>query len=398
VVRILVSWELGGGLGHVTRLAPIAKRLLHDGHQIVAAVRDPMLCYPHFQNAEIIVIAAPCEQVIKPVVLTPLTHADTLANCGFAETSRLEALVNGWLSLFNAYHVEAIVADHSPTALLAAAIADLPAIAIGTGFEVPPNVTPFPNLRRRIDVGPRQIEQDEIRILDRVNRVAKRQGGGSIASLATLYHRTPPVLLTYPELDPYGARADESYFGALTPNWGESPTWPSGEGPRVFAYLINHSFSATVLQAIAELTSPVIAVLDQNLAKATIEVRNPHVRIERRLMNAKLVAADSDLSICFGQHGSIVAALRGGKPLLMAPWYLEQLLHSERVASIGAGVVCSLHKPGDFATTLHNAIASLGSAEATLAKNAAKFAADYPDDDSQLLERIGHRIRLALSD
>lgn len=397
MARILLAWELGGGLGHVTRLAPIAQHLIDHGHQVVAAMRDPSLCCPYFQDTGVEIVAAPCEQVIKPVVLTPLTHADTLANCGFGEPSRLESLVTDWLSLIKNYGIELVVGDHSPTALLAAAIADIPAIAIGTGFEVPPNVTPFPNLRRGIDVDPQQIERDEFCVLDRVNHVAKRLRGGPIASLAKLYHRTPPLLLTYRELDPYGPRCGAQYLGALTPDRGESPNWPVGDGPRVFAYLINHSFSATILQALAELTCPVIAVLDADLAKARIEVRNQHVRIERQLLNAKLVAGEADLSICFGQHGSIVAALKAGTPLVMAPWYFEQRLHSERVASLGAGVACSPQRPADFATKLYDAIASVRSIDGVLTKSAAAFAANYPEDDLQLLERIEANINRIIS-
>ena len=35
-----MTWELGGGLGHTTLLAPIAKRLVQRGHCVLAALKD----------------------------------------------------------------------------------------------------------------------------------------------------------------------------------------------------------------------------------------------------------------------------------------------------------------------------------------------------------------------
>ena len=34
MARILLAWELGGGLGHVTRLEPLARELVRQGHDV----------------------------------------------------------------------------------------------------------------------------------------------------------------------------------------------------------------------------------------------------------------------------------------------------------------------------------------------------------------------------
>jgi len=39
-MRVLLTWELGLNLGHLTRLLPIAQKLMADGYVLLAAVRD----------------------------------------------------------------------------------------------------------------------------------------------------------------------------------------------------------------------------------------------------------------------------------------------------------------------------------------------------------------------
>ena len=40
VARILFTWELGGGLGHLANMAPLAEGLAQAGHQVYVALRD----------------------------------------------------------------------------------------------------------------------------------------------------------------------------------------------------------------------------------------------------------------------------------------------------------------------------------------------------------------------
>jgi len=45
------------------------------------------------------------------------------------------------------------------------------------------------------------------------------------------------ILRTLPELDHYTGRGTANYAGIMKSPAGESPVWPEGEGPKVFAYL-----------------------------------------------------------------------------------------------------------------------------------------------------------------
>jgi hypothetical protein len=39
-MRVLLTWELGLNVGHLTRLLPVAERLKADGHSVLVATRD----------------------------------------------------------------------------------------------------------------------------------------------------------------------------------------------------------------------------------------------------------------------------------------------------------------------------------------------------------------------
>lgn len=39
--RILLTWEMGSNLGHLSRLLPLAQRLKRRGHDVLIAARDP---------------------------------------------------------------------------------------------------------------------------------------------------------------------------------------------------------------------------------------------------------------------------------------------------------------------------------------------------------------------
>jgi len=40
MATILLTWELGGGLGHLVNLVPLARRFCESGHRVFAALRD----------------------------------------------------------------------------------------------------------------------------------------------------------------------------------------------------------------------------------------------------------------------------------------------------------------------------------------------------------------------
>jgi hypothetical protein len=299
---IFFAWELGANLGHVTTIAPVADELMRRGHRVVAALRD-------VSRAELLgdveVLAAPfCHTLRRKVV----TYADLLANAGFADETTLGSLVKAWQCVFMLTKPDVVVCDHSPTAILAARAVGLRCVTLGTGFGVPPNASPLPNL---VD-GLASFEEP---LVANVNRITP------IGQLADLYYGCEAHLLTtVAELDHFGSRQGVEYFGPLTGGFGSRPKWPSGKGPRVFAYL----------KPFAGL-EPLLGILDRkNLPRLV-------VLPQTELVDLNTAIEEADLVISHASHGVTAAAVLRGRPTLVFPTQAEQYLFGRAVERLGAG-------------------------------------------------------------
>src|SRR5262249_13075535 len=190
------------------------------GHWVLAAVREipaaaailgpqriPFVQAPHIATG-----LRPPEQMSS--------YADVLLDQGWSDGQVLDALTHCWLNLMRLYAPDVVVLDHSPTALLAARIARLPAVVVGNGFEVPFSATAsssFPGLQWAT---PERAEAAERRTTDQANRVLAGYGLPALASLRELFSAVPVRLVTFPELDHYGPRSDAYYVGPLMQTLG----------------------------------------------------------------------------------------------------------------------------------------------------------------------------------
>jgi UDP:flavonoid glycosyltransferase YjiC (YdhE family) len=363
---ILVAWEFGTGFGHITRIQPIVRGLLRSGHRVVMAARDVAPCYGLLRNLDVPVFQAPLE--VEPRGRTVVeTYAHVLFNCGFAEPAAVVARVASWRNLFGLVEPDFIVADCSPTALLAGLCSNIPGIALGTGFECPPDVTPLPSLRRQTRPSGSMVDSIEPIVLDNINVTCAHFGAAPLDRISQLYyspHR--PLLLTYPELDCYAPRADGHYWGAVAYSNGDPARWPLGHGPRVFAYMLEHEFTPVVVRLLAQRSWPTLVVGGKEcIAKSQIALPDS-VRIADSQLDSQSIALQCDFTICYAGHGTICATLRAGKPILLLPTTVEQYLNSIAVTNIGAGRI------GQVGNT-----AQLGEALEQLATNRVfKLAAD----------------------
>lgn len=89
---ILFTWELGGGLGHIARLRPLAEAMIQQGKRVAFAVRDTKYCATIFGNTNIQWFQAPIK-LGRPrrENSEPRTFADLLTNVGFGEVDELYA-------------------------------------------------------------------------------------------------------------------------------------------------------------------------------------------------------------------------------------------------------------------------------------------------------------------
>lgn len=361
-----MAWELGANLGHLTRLRPVAAALKARGHTMSFALRDVMgsrtLLPPELgrvYQAPLAINASP-----RPA----WTMADVLMSCGHGNASHLAGLVAAWQSLIEASECDAVIADHAPTALLAARVADLPALHIGHGFSVPPRLSPLPVFRDWAPPPAQHAAEVDAQVLRCVNTVLSEAGAMPLDRLCDLFYPERTLLCSWPELDHYGGlgRSAGDYAGPdceYAP--GAEPVWPPGTGPHVLAYLrSSHPGHAEVLQALAASGLPTLCYLPGDGPEP---VKASTLRYSRQPLDLRRALPRCSLLVCHAGQASVVQALRLGIPVLMLPEHAEQHLLARQVERSGVGVNAALRaQPVAYAPL----IAAMVQAEGPYAKAA----------------------------
>jgi hypothetical protein len=385
MARILITWELGGGLGHLVRLQPLAAELLRRGHRVAVALRDLSRAAGVFRELPVTYFQAPVKLSPLPDEFRPpRTFPQILHNVGFGDEAALATLCAAWRALFDAIRPDVMVCDHSPTALLASRGLPVGRAIIGTGFCCPPDEFPMRDLRPWAEARLEALGADEQRILDTINRVLAAARGGPplplpLDRVAQLFTDVDRVLLTtFPELDHYPP-ADRppgtAYRGVWNRAEGKPPRWPAGSGMRVYAYLKPFEGIELQLARLNELRCPAVIVVDGIQPKVVERFRSATLRFERERLDISLAARECDLAILNGTHGTVAALLLAGKPVLNVPLFLEQGILSRTVARLGAGLYAPARRPADVVGRLDEMMRSpnYGRAAAAFARRYASF-------------------------
>ena len=333
----LFCWELGTGRGHLTPHLPLAHHLRDRGHEVIYAVRN-------LQHAETLLGRAGFRYVQAPTWIGPQvgpgnpirTYPQMLMNVGFGDPDLLIGRSRAWRELFELLRAEALVTDHSPTALLAARGLRLPTAVTGNGFIVPPLRSPMPALIGALDDASRD---DEARVLGNANEVLQRLDGPVLNQLAELLDVELRVLETFQELDHYPDRAEAHYMpiNQLVP--GTLPEWPNAPGPKVFAYLAPGPLVGPLLTVLARRKFPTLVCANGLPSNVIDQFSGPTLHISRTPFDMSEVGKHCDFAVLNANHATLVNLLLAGRPVLLAPQQLEQAVLASRVAQMGAGVI-----------------------------------------------------------
>jgi hypothetical protein len=374
---ILLTWELGGGRGHLGPLRQLAERLLSHGHRVFLASRDVVAAGDIFAGLAVEVFAAPL-LTATPGYSLPATRsfADILHNVGFGWGRHLEALTAAWLAIYRAVKPDAVVFDHSPTALSASYALDTRRIVLGTGFACPPPGREGEDLR--VWLGERrERETSESVVLENHNALRKVHRLAAVDSIGELFAKADATLLaTFSELDHFSGRDSGRYVGVFPFPTGARPKWPDGS-PRAFAYLKPHALLESL---VAELTRQQIATIlytGGNDPQVALRLSTNHVQVSAAPLDLRRTMAEADFAILNGSHATTAAALLAGKPTLQFPLSLEQWLFSSRVSELRAGALVGANQAASIAEAVHR----MGCGD--YSAGARCFAAKYSQFDPQ---------------
>ncbi len=393
--KILCTWELGGDLGHLTRLATLARTLLERGWEVNVVARDLSRSHALFADLPVRVLQAPVwlpkTTMQRPIACLP----DTLLLNGYLEPDALHALVNAWQHLLDLIQPDLLICDYSPTALLANHGSGRPAIVVGSGFgDLAPGL-PVADWRPR-PLSDGLVERQEQRVLDSINNVLHRLQTPALQRLPDLFSTRGFFINTLPEFDIYPQRPDTTY-GLPEPPAHARPAvdWPAGDGPRIIAYLKpQYPQLPQLLEALARCNARVFVACPHGNPALFQPFVSPTFAFSTRMVELETALGQADLFVGHGNMGSVIQSLMAGTPVVALPVQLEQLLTGIKLQEQRLG---RLVEKIESVPQLQSLLEAL-SADTALRQRVATFAARYrPLQEQPLNTRIAEHCAAILS-
>jgi hypothetical protein len=374
VKTVLVGWELGAGLGHVMRAATYARALHAAGLRVVVAMPDLFDAARLHWPKEVLIVPAPQPRRSPQGLVNPSTYAELLYGCGYHDVNQVTGLITAWFNLMDLAQADVVLADHAPSAHLAARALNVPSIRIGTGFFAPPANAETPCFRDWHATDALRTRTVERHVLAVVNAALTACGVAESTSLADAIAPDLDLIASAPELDCYASLRPSGsvvYVGhEAIVGQGVAPRWPSATGDgvrRIVAYLKrDYGALAAVLDQLARGHCSV-AFVDGLTEKERAQWESANLWLAPEPLDLIEAAKASDLFVCHAGAGSAPLFLAAGKPVLMLPYNAEQRANAVCIDAIGAGrwlveeeVVASFGVAlSDVATSAHYSVSAM---------------------------------------
>ena len=352
---ILFTAELGAGLGHIMPLLRIADamraRLATRGEapfRAIFVLHDPHHIHPHLIAGDL-ALAAPRPTSLGKIRSHTASFAEILALAGFARSDDLLAGLAAWDDIFALCAPDAIIADHSPLAVLAAR-GRIPTLVTGNAFNVPPaQIKNYPALLAGTDAPPIQHT-----MLATVNAALRGRALPEIAALPHFMQGDARAVFMLPMFDPYGPLRDTPLLG--TYESGIVPLAPPS-APGIFIYgHSNLALTRRIVQASVSTGLPVVAHLTGGETESTHFLKRQGAEVLTNLPDVADVFPRVSVVVSHAGAGLSQSAFAAGRPQVVVPIHSESQMIARQIVKLGTGF-CLDPTDGDIDTaTLGDAI------------------------------------------
>jgi len=351
-----------------------------EGHAVSLAVSDPATGRALLGDRCHALLKAPMSPLAPAAPVRIESWADLPFNAGYISADAVGRIIAEWLALIRAHRIELVVGEFAPGAMLAARIADIPAVPVGMGWNLPPAVTPLPAIRFWEQPEAAVLHTAEARLLAAVNPALAAAGGHAIETLAALFDPKLCCLCAFPEVDHYLDRGQADYFGAIYQlAEGVAPQWSAGGAQRCFAYVNGrHKVLASLLAGLGEVGYASVIHLRGGPGQFGTALPS-NAWLAPGPVRLDAVFAERPVVICQGPN-TCCAALAAGCPVLLLPEHLEQAVLANQIIRQGLGLALSPHaSPEEAGAVLRRLVE-----EPAFRTRAEAFAARYAGYDPGL--------------
>ena len=341
MANILITWEIGEGSGHIAPYLNLIKELENRGHEITFACKYVSRAFRLFEGTRVRYLQAPYVSSPPSEQVTPIdSFAKILNNSGYSNVPQLAGMIRAWKNLFDLVKPDLIIADYSPTAVLASRESGIPRLQIGTGFYQMPTQGRVPSLAEL-----QGIAQDDPaifgfqnRILAHINGALELNGMQRIALFNESQIAERKLFTTFKELDHYPDREPADYIGPMRIVQGAAPEWPDGDGPKAFGYLKPFPTLPQLLMQLNQKKVRTLIYPDGIPEKMMKEHASATLRFVDKPLDMRLIGESADFAIHNGNHGTTCELMLAGVPSLVLPLHAEQAIMGRHLQLMSAGL------------------------------------------------------------
>lgn len=348
--RVLLATEVGAGMGHFAPWASTVRELLARGHHVAVAAFDLAGAMRHLvepldqaARQRLTLLPSPPVPRLRLPAHAPECWPDIMLGLGYDDAHAWGGALLAWRQFMAGYQVDWLLADHAPSALLAAAELGVEAVEVGSGFCVPPIAAAGHAMAALPTANPSatHLANSDAAFTQAANQALALAGFSRRLQQASDVFRPSAArwVTSPPELDHYGRRTGVDYVGFALDSLPISAAAPSGFG--LVGYLKpNTPGLANVLQQLKRecahagwrarvLVPGGPAELTRHSAQG-VEVRTAPEPLEPLLAGAHGFVTNG------GLHG-VGQALRAGAKVWCLPMHKEQAATAANLAAAGWG-------------------------------------------------------------
>lgn len=368
--RILLTWEIGGGLGHIIPMRALAQQFLSMGHEVYIALMDLTHAASVFSGMNVKLLQAPYKTGFRSnPILPPMSFPQLLHNNGFSSDKELEGLVRSWKTMFELVGPDVICFDFSPSALVAARNFDCVKVNIGVGFSTPPVAQPL-GVFTDTAGNTKKMLADELSVLNVINRTLETTGSHAMKSLDQLfYDNVKSCFQSLPEFDHYSARDELFYYGPVLSVSGVKPKWPKKKyDKKVYVYVKEFPGIAQLLKMFSRFPFSFIVYTNNVSNEVLNSCKAPNLCFQTKPLNLAMVSKEASLAIVNAGHSTLSQFVLAGVPVLMVPLQMEQQMLAVRMNQQKVGWIADTEN-SNFFQSVESVLSSLaGNSELSVDK------------------------------
>ncbi len=354
-MNILFCHELGAGLGHISRDHTLIHHLQALGHEVSLTSAQLTQAVKFFPNVHSRLFPSPVIMKAAPEH-SPINFDDMLLGYGYNDTNALFGVITAWKALFTLIKPDKLIYNHSPTALLAARLCNIPTVILGNGFEIPhtrswsKSFTPW----KSPAVTALKTKHDQLNY--------------QIELICTKHHTTPislddlypdsSTMLTISEIDHFGPREGAKYVGMPCMNFeGKNIKWSESAQQRIFVYLkYNHPKLNEVCELLNSTQYEVQFICIGLSEQFSAAYKN--INFIKNEINMDELVKNANLTITSGSN-TMTTSLMYGTPVIALPQVIEQFLAGSAIEANNLGTVITDYRNPQFKELLTQALQNL---------------------------------------